>query len=45
MKMAQLNRKYPSVAAKRGKKEGRIKADEKCKNLLDRFCCCLRWHW
>jgi len=34
--MLQLNRKYPSGAAKRRKKKGRIKA-KKCKGLLDRF--------
>jgi len=37
MKMPQLNRNYPSGAAKRRKKEVRIKADEKCKGLLDRL--------
>jgi len=37
MKMPQLNRQYPSGAAKRTIKEERIKADEKCKRLLDRI--------
>jgi len=37
IKMPQLNRKYPSGAAKRRKKEESIKADEKWKGLLDRF--------
>jgi len=37
MKMPQLNRQYPSGAAKRRIKEERIKADEKCKRLLDRI--------
>jgi len=35
MKMAQLNRKYPSGTAKRTKKKGRITVDEKCKGPLD----------
>jgi len=35
--MPQLNRRYPRGAAKRRKKEERIKADEKCKGFLDRF--------
>jgi len=35
--MPQLYGKYPSGAAKRRKKEERIKANEKCKGLLDRF--------
>jgi len=35
--MPQLNRKYPSGAAKRRKKERKIKTDEKCEGLLDRF--------
>jgi len=37
MKMPQLNRKYPSGAAKRRKKEESTKAEEKCEGLLDRF--------
>jgi len=37
MKMPQLNRTYPSGSEKRGKKKGRVKADEKWKCLLDRF--------
>ena len=37
--MPQLNRKYPSGAAKKRKEEERIMTDEKCrpKGLLDRF--------
>jgi len=34
MKMPQVNRKYPSGAAKEGKVR---KTDEKCNGLLDRF--------
>ena len=37
MKMAQLNRKYPSVAAKRGKKEGRIKLMKNVKTFWTDF--------
>jgi len=37
MTLPHLNRKYPSGAAKRRKKEEKNKADEKCKGLLDRF--------
>jgi len=37
MKVSQLNRKYPSGAAKRRKKLESIKVNEKCKGLLDRF--------
>ena len=37
MKMPQLNRQYPSGAAKRRRKEERIKTVEKCKRLLDRI--------
>jgi len=36
MKMPQLNIKYPSGAAKRRKNVERIKANGKCKGLLDR---------
>jgi len=35
--MPQLNRRYPSGAAKRRKKGRKNKADEKCNVLLDRF--------
>ena len=35
--MPQWNRKCPSGSAKRRKKEERIKADKKCKSLLNRF--------
>jgi len=37
IKMLQLNRKYPTGAAKRRKKQESIYADEKHKSLLDRF--------
>jgi len=37
MKMPQLNRKYPSEAAKKRKKEERITTDEICKGLLVRL--------
>ena len=37
MKVPQLNRNYSSGAAKKRKKEKSIKANEKCKGLLDIF--------
>jgi len=39
--MLHLNRKYPSGAAKRRKKEEIIK----CKGLMDRFVAVAMWYW
>jgi len=41
MKLPQLNRKYPSGAAKMKENGKKNKADEKCKGLL--VCCCSIW--